>query len=168
MEIKTVFAIWYNSLWRLFKKLQSRMVKKSSSNSKRNINSISTNKKAMKHNNKDKNSNSSNILIRYRIQIEEIFGISITIVKKQKKEIILRKNRKDRYILYLELGINFNPINRMIWVQRNIDNTIKLKVKIMRRHSKMFSLKTILQISINPSKILIFMIMKKMREKIII
>jgi hypothetical protein len=68
----------------------------------------------------------------------------------------------------LELGINFNPINRMIWVQRNIDNTIKLKVKIMRRHSKMFSLKTILQISINPSKILIFMIMKKMREKIII
>lgn len=87
------------------------------------------------------------------------------IVKKQKKEIILRKNQKDRYILYLELEINFNQTNRMTQAQSSIDNTIKLKVKTMRKHSKMYSLKIILQISTNPSKILIFtIIMKKMRE----
>jgi hypothetical protein len=87
------------------------------------------------------------------------------IVKRQKKEIILRKNQKDRYILYLELEINFNQTNRMMQAQSSIDNTIKLKVKTMRKHSKMYSLKIILQISINPSKILTFtIIMKKMRE----
>lgn len=91
------------------------------------------------------------------------------IVKKQKKETTLRKNQKDRYIQYLESVINFSPINKMIWAQSNIDNITRLKVKIMRRHSRMFFLKIIQLISINLSKILIFMIiMKKMRQILII
>jgi hypothetical protein len=65
-EIKTVFAIWFNFSWHLSKRLWRKMVKKISSNSRNSKRNSSTNKKAMKLNNRDRNSNSSNILTKYR------------------------------------------------------------------------------------------------------